>query len=253
VLDEKIGQLWQTGLDRIRTKYWPISAQRRVGSFLAAADSSKRRDAQQNWQHIVVEQSRLGIPLIFGHERHPWFRTIFPIPLGLSCAWEPGLLEKSQTVAAREASAAGIDWAFAPMVDLARDPRWAASWKVLARIRGSARSTPQRACADFRESRQADRRHQPRCRLPETLCRLRRGGRRARLQTTEISEFTLRKFYLPPYKAGVDAGAWTVMSAFNCLTASPLGQLPHAYGNITQRVEVSRLRRQRLGCGQGIV
>ena len=71
-----------------------------------------------------MEQSRLGIPLIFGHDAIHGFRTVFPIPLAMACAWEPELFERTQTIAARECAAAGIDWTFSPMVDLARDPRW---------------------------------------------------------------------------------------------------------------------------------
>ena len=150
-LDEKIGQLWQTGLDPDSDKVLADALRNGgISSFLGSSEIIETPVMRNKLQHIVVEQSRLGIPLIFGHDVIHGFRTIFPIPLALSCAWEPELFEKSQTMSAREAAAAGIDWAFAPMVDLARDPRWGRIRKVLVRIRGSVRSMPRRACADFR-------------------------------------------------------------------------------------------------------
>src|SRR6202000_590272 len=71
-----------------------------------------------------VEQSRLGIPLIFGHDSIHGFRTVFPIPLAQACAFDPDLFRRTQEISARESAAAGIDWVFSPMVDLGRDPRW---------------------------------------------------------------------------------------------------------------------------------
>jgi beta-glucosidase len=75
-------------------------------------------------QRIAVEESRLGIPLLFGFDVIHGLRTIFPVPLGMAASWDPQLYERAQAMAAREARAVGIHWAFAPMVDIARDPRW---------------------------------------------------------------------------------------------------------------------------------
>ena len=120
-LEEKIGQLTQLGQyipdtvpidDRIR--------QGQVGSILWLSDPAEIN----RLQHIAVEQSRLHIPLLFGLDVIHGFRTIFPIPLALAASWDPQLVEKVQAVAAREASACGINWTFAPMVDIARDARW---------------------------------------------------------------------------------------------------------------------------------
>ena len=165
-------------------------------------------------QHIAVEQSRLGIPLIFGHDAIHGFRTVFPIPLAQACAWDPGLFERTTTIGAREAAAAGIDWTFSPKVHLARDPRW-------RRIAEGLREDPYLGSLDAAASvrgfqARADfGRHQPRRRLRQTLRRLRRGGGRPRLQHDGNFRVHLRNFYLPQSKAG--CGALTAMSAFNDL------------------------------------
>src|SRR6202049_1925530 len=121
-LDEKIGQMSQsTSLqpplsgqikDQIRKGRW--------GSFLNAGAPRDREEAQR----IARKESRLGIPLLFGRDVIHGYRTIFPIPLGQSASWDPDLIEQAARIAAREASAEGIRWTFAPMLGIARDPRW---------------------------------------------------------------------------------------------------------------------------------
>ena len=121
-LAEKIGQLSQLRMeiDSERTQAARLAAGG-LGSFLGAAPTPGRRN---HLQREAVEDSRLGIPLIFGFDTIHGFRTVFPIPLGLAAAWDPDLLERTDAFAAAESAAAGIDWVFAPMVDIARDPRW---------------------------------------------------------------------------------------------------------------------------------
>ncbi|MBE0698673.1 MAG: glycosyl hydrolase, partial [Anaerolineaceae bacterium] len=91
-----------------------------VGSYLGVEGAEEINRLQK----IAVEESRLGIPLIFGMDVIHGYRTIFPIPLAEACSWEPDLARRSAAIAAREAAAAGIHWTFSPMVDIARDPRW---------------------------------------------------------------------------------------------------------------------------------
>lgn len=124
-LDEKIGQLQQAHREPdVEEKFGDLLRQGKVGSFLASSELMETPTNRNRLQRIAVEESRLGIPLIFGHDSVHDFRTIFPIPLAQACAWEPELFERTQTVSARETAAVGVDWTFAPMVDLARDPRW---------------------------------------------------------------------------------------------------------------------------------
>ena len=121
-LDEKIGQMSQSTSmatpisDRIKQEI----RQGRWGSFLNAGSPADRAEAQR----IARHETRLGIPLVFGRDVIHGYRTIFPIPLGQAASWDPELIEQAARIAAREAAAEGIRWAFAPMLDIARDPRW---------------------------------------------------------------------------------------------------------------------------------
>ena len=124
-LEEKIGQLSQAHREAdAEKKFGDTIRQGRISSFLDGSALIETPGPRNRLQRIAVEESRLGVPLIFGHDSIHGFRTIFPIPLAQSCAWEPELFERTQTISARETAAVGIDWTFAPMADLARDPRW---------------------------------------------------------------------------------------------------------------------------------
>src|SRR5215204_2688735 len=122
-VEEKVGQLNQlfyfTQLMKPEMME-PGIREGKVGSLLFVTDPA----TINRFQKIAVEQSRLKIPLLFGFDVIHGFRTIFPVPLAMASSWDPALVEKAQEVAAREARAAGIRWTFAPMVDIARDPRW---------------------------------------------------------------------------------------------------------------------------------
>lgn len=181
-------------------------------------------------QKIAVEQSRLGIPLLFGSDVIHGFRTIFPQPLGESAAFDPAASERAARIAAIEASAHGVHWTYAPMVDIARDPRWGrvsegsgedpylGSALAAARVRGfqggelSQDDTILATAKHFVAYGAAE------------------AGRD--YNTTDMSERTLREVYLPPFKAAVDAGARTVMAAFNSLNGTPM----HANGPLINGV-----------------
>ena len=232
-LDEKIGQLWQPSLDADSDKQFAVQLRHgQIGSFLSSflGELSETPVMRNKLQHISVEQSRLGIPLIFGNDVIHGFRTIFPISLAEACAWEPELFERTDTIAAREAAAAGVDWTFAPMVDLARDPRW-------GRIAEGFGEDPWLGALDaaasvrgFQGTNVADPDRVVACLKHFVGYGAAEGGRD--YNTTEISEFTLRNFYLPQFKAGVGAGALTVMSAFNELSGMPASANRHTLTEI---------------------
>ena len=220
-LEEKIGQLNQysagqpTGPGTHRDSYETMIAAGEVGSLLNVT----RAEQVNYYQRIAVERSRLHIPLLFGLDVIHGFRTIFPVNLGLSSTWDPALVEETARVAAEEAAAQGIRWTFSPMVDIARDARW-------GRIAESAGEDPYLGSV---LARAYVRGYQGR-RLDDSTSILAcakhfvgygaaEAGRD--YNTTEISERSLRQVYLEPFRAGVDAGVATVMSAFNAIDGVP--------------------------------
>jgi len=220
-LEEKVGQLVQysagqpTGPGTGRTDYDDMIHKGEVGALFNIT-AARQVNA---FQHIAVEQSRLHIPLLFGLDVIHGFRTEFPIPLGLASTWDTDLVQQAARVAAREASASGIRWTFSPMVDIARDARWGrmaegagedpflGSMMARAYVRGY-----QGTSLDAPDSIAACAKHFVGYGAAE-------GGRD--YNSTEISEHTLRQFYLPPFYAAIEEGAATIMSAFNSLNAVP--------------------------------
>ena len=220
-VEEKLGQLNQVGPQWLRERGPESSEQAvlirngRIGSFLYLTGAAATRRAQR----IAIEESRLKIPLLFGLDVIHGYRTTFPIPLALACTWNPPLVEETARVAAVEATAAGIHWTFAPMVDLARDPRW-------GRIAEGAGEDPflgsAMAAAQVRGFQGTDLR-QPNALLACAKHFAAYGGAEAgrEYNTVDVSERTLREIYLPPFKAAVDAGVGTLMSAFNEIAGVP--------------------------------
>ncbi|HWN07069.1 MAG TPA: glycoside hydrolase family 3 N-terminal domain-containing protein [Steroidobacteraceae bacterium] len=225
-LEEKVGQLVQysagqpTGPGTGRTDYEDMIAKGQIGALFNIS-TAKETNA---YQRIAVEKSRLKIPIVFGLDVIHGFRTIFPVPLAMASTWDPKLVEQSARIAAREASATGIRWTFSPMVDIARDARWGrmtegagedpflGSEMAAAYVRGY-----QGTRLDAPASIAATAKHYVGYGAAE-------GGRD--YNTTEISEHTLRQIYLPPFRAAVDAGAATIMSAFNAINGVPASANP---------------------------
>lgn len=186
-----------------------------VGSVLNVVGVSSVRAIQG----FAVEESRLHIPIIIGVDVIHGARTVFPVPLAQASSWDPDLVEEESRVAAREASAEGIHWTFAPMVDIARDPRWGrivegsgedpylGSVMAAAKVRG------------FQGTNLADPTSILACAKHFAAYGGAEGGRD--YNTVDISERTLRDIYLPPYKAAVDAGAGSVMTSFNEIGGVP--------------------------------
>ncbi len=124
-VDEKIGQLTQrlidVGMEKDMEKFFSVIRTGSVGAYILMLEDAQYRNAMQK---TAIEETRLGIPLLFGADVIHGHRTVFPLPLALACTWDPDLVEQAQTIAAREARSMGLNWTFAPMCDLARDSRW---------------------------------------------------------------------------------------------------------------------------------
>jgi len=220
-VDEKIGQLvlfstdWSITGPSIREGYREDVKAGRVGAVFNAFTAEFTRSLQE----MAVEETRLGIPLLFGYDVIHGHRTIFPISLGEAASWDLDAIELSARIGAVEASAEGIHWTFAPMVDVARDPRW-------GRISEGSGEDPylgsQIAAARVRGFQGDDLRA-----LDTVLATAKHFAAYGAAQagrdyhTTNMSDRELRSVQLPPFKAAFDAGAATVMTAFNELNGIP--------------------------------
>jgi len=222
-LEEKLGQLQQLDGEAqgsYRPEHLELARKGRLGSTLNVRGAANVNELQR----AAVEQSRLRIPLIFAFDVIHGYRTVFPIPLGEAASWDPAAVERAASIAAAEARSAGLQWTFAPMVDIARDARWGRIaegagedpflGRAMARARvrgfqGSDYSRPDRVMA---------------CAKHWVAYGAAEGGRD--YNTTDVSERTLRSVYFPPFRAAIEAGAGSVMSAFNALDGVPSSANP---------------------------
>ncbi len=213
-LDEKIGQLVQlVGVER-------FSEQRikegKVGSILIG---TRGADEVNRIQRIAVEESRLGIPLIFANDVIHGYRTIFPVPLAEASSWNPELIQLASEIAAFEAASEGTHWTYAPMVDICRDPRWGrivegsgedpflGSIIAAARVKG------------FQGSYLKNKNTVAACAKHYVAYGSAEGGRD--YNSVDLSERTLREIYLPPFYSAVKSGTASIMSSFNDLNGIP--------------------------------
>ncbi len=220
-LEEKIGQLNQYNDDWTATGPVTVDNDKanqirkgQVGSLLNCLGTERTR----SWQNIAM-QSRLKIPLLFGQDVIHGYKTTFPIPLAEACSWDLDAMELSARIAATEASASGIHWTFAPMVDIARDPRWGrvmegsgedpwlGSKIAYARVKG------------FQGNKLGDVNAVMACAKHFAAYGAAIGGRD--YNSVDISDRLLWEVYLPPFKASVDAGAATFMNSFNDINGVP--------------------------------
>ncbi len=222
-LEEKIGQLNQLSFgigwgptikSQVPDEYKNLIRQGKIGSFLNALGADFTKDLQK----VAIEESRLKIPLLFGYDVIHGFRTTFPVPLAEASSWDPELVEKSSRFAAQEAASVGVHWTFAPMVDIARDPRWgrivegSGEDTYLGSVMAAARVKGFQGDLNSNKNILACAKHFAAYGAAE-------GGRD--YNTVDISERTLREIYLPPFKAAVDAGAETFMCSFNEIAGIP--------------------------------
>lgn len=222
-LAEKLGQLQQLDGEangNFRPEHLEMVRKGLLGSTLNVRGAQRTNQLQ----HIAMEESRLKIPVIFGFDVIHGYRTIFPVPLGEASSWDPAAAERSASIAAMEARAAGVHWTFAPMLDIARDARWGrivegagedpylGAMMARARVRGfqgQDYSAMDRVLA---------------CAKHWVAYGAAESGRD--YNTTDMSERTLREVYFPPFKAAVDEGVGTFMSAFNDLNGVPSSANP---------------------------
>jgi beta-glucosidase len=222
-IEEKLGQLQQLDGEasgNFRPEHLEMIRKGLLGSTLNVRGALKTNELQR----IAVEQSRLKIPVLFAFDVIHGYRTIFPVPLGEASSFDPVAVERAAAVAAAEAAAAGVRWTFAPMVDIARDPRWGrivegagedpylGSVMARARVRGFQGrdySAPDKVVA---------------CAKHWVAYGAAEAGRD--YNSTDVSEKSLREIYFPPFKAAVDAGVGTFMSAFNDLNGVPTSANP---------------------------
>ena len=219
-LEEKVLQMSQITLGKNlnANNIGNETAEPVLGSYITyvATDATEINAMQRR----ALEETRLGIPVLFGYDAIHGFRTTYPIPLAQACSWNPELVESACAISARETRLTGIHWTFSPMVDIARDGRWgrcaegygedpyAASVFCAASVRGYqgddiSDTTKVAACVKHYVGYGASE-----------------GGRD--YVPTEISRQTLWDTYMPPYQAGIEAGAATVMSSFNSINGLPV-------------------------------
>lgn len=221
---EKLGQLQQLDGEangNYRPEHREMIREGRLGSTLNVRGAARTNELQR----IAVKESRLKIPALFAFDVIHGYRTIFPVPLGEASSWDAQAVERAAAVAAAETRAAGVHWTFAPMVDIARDARWgrivegAGEDPYLGSVLGAARvrgfqgtdySAPDRVVA---------------CAKHWVAYGAAEAGRD--YNTTEVSERTLREVYFPPFKAALEAGVGTFMSAFNDLNGVPTSANPY--------------------------
>jgi beta-glucosidase len=223
-IEEKAGQLTQFAGNSPQNI--EMIKQGKVGSLLGVLGAEQANAAQR----AAVEGSRLKIPLILGYDVIHGYRTVFPVPLASAGSFDPLLIEQAERVAAKEATASGVKWVFAPMVDIARDPRW-------GRIVEGAGEDPylgsQIAAAKvhgFQGKDMADPASVVACAKHYVAYGAVEGGRD--YNTVDISEQLLREVYLPPFRAAVDAGTGTLMSAFQDLNGVPASANHHTLTDI---------------------
>jgi beta-glucosidase len=221
-LDEKIGQLnlltpgggIVTGAVVSKDVESKIKAGN-VGGLFGVIGVHKIRQAQQ----IAVNNTRLKIPLIFGSDIIHGYKTTFPIPLGLSCSWDMAMIERSARVAASEATADGLCWAFSPMVDIARDPRWGRMAEGAGEDPYLGAQVAKAMVKGYQGNNLAANNTLIACVKHFALYGAAEGGRD--YNTVDMSRVKMYEYYLPPYKAAVDAGTGSVMTSFNEIDGIP--------------------------------
>jgi len=219
-LEEKVMQLNQYTLGRndnannVADPVDKIPAE--IGSLIYFDTSPGLRNRLQK---KAIEQSRLGIPVLFGYDVIHGFRTTYPISLAQACSWNPALVKQAAEVAAQEARMSGVEWTFSPMIDVARDGRWGRVSEGYGEDPYANAVYGVAAVEGYQGDNLADSRRVAACLKHFVGYGASEAGRD--YVYTEISRQTLWDTYMPPYQAGIEAGAATVMSCFNDISGTP--------------------------------
>lgn len=224
-LEEKIGQMNLPVTGEIVTGQAKSSnvAERIKNGEVGGLFNLKGVEKIREVQRIAVEESRLGIPLLFGMDVIHGYETVFPIPLGLSCSWDLEAIERSARIAAEEASADGICWTFSPMVDISRDARW-------GRVSEGSGEDPFLGSAIAKAMVRGYQGNDPTTQLQKNdqimacvkhFALYGAGEAGLDYNTVDMSRVRMYNEYLPPYQAAVDAGAGSVMASFNDIDGVP--------------------------------
>ena len=219
-LEEKVMQLNQYTLGRndnannVADPVDKIPAE--IGSLIYFDTSPELRNRLQK---KAIEQSRLGIPVLFGYDVIHGFRTTYPISLAQACSWNPALVKQAAEVAAQEARMSGVEWTFSPMIDVARDGRWGRVSEGYGEDPYANAVYGVAAVEGYQGDNLADSRRVAACLKHFVGYGASEAGRD--YVYTEISRQTLWDTYIPPYQAGIEAGAATVMSCFNDISGTP--------------------------------
>ncbi len=214
-MEEKLGQMNQLFAFGPPATFDEAVSKGQLGSLLFVTDPA----LINHFQHLAVEKSRLHIPLIFGFDVIHGFRTIFPVPIAMAASWDPSAAIKAQTIAAKEARAVGIDWAFAPMLDIARDPRWGRIVEGAGEdpYLGSAMAAAQ--VRGFQGDYIGAPDHILACMKHFAGYGAAIGGRD--YDEAYLPETLLQNVYLKPFHAAVKAGIGSAMSAYLDLNDVP--------------------------------
>lgn len=224
-LEEKIGQMtqfsanWSITGPVMSDDFQPYLEKGLIGSIFNATSVEGIRRMQQ----IAVEETRLGIPILFGQDVIHGYKTIFPIPLAEACSWDLEMMQRTAEIAAIEAASDGINWTFAPMVDIARDARWGRVMEGAGEDPYLGSKVAEARVIGFQGGRDVNS-------LREFTTLLATGKHLAAYgaaesgrdyNPAELSEHTLRNVYLPPYQAALEAGVATFMASFNEINGVP--------------------------------
>ena len=219
-LEEKILQLNQyvLGINTVENNFGEVvkDIPVEIGSLIYFNDHAEVRNAMQK---KAMEESRLGIPILFGHDVIHGYRTTYPIPLALNCSWNPELVRRASEVAAQEAYACGVNWTFSPMVDVSRDPRWGRVMECFGEDPYANAVFCEAVVKGYQGDDLSEKNRIAACLKHYVGYGASEAGRD--YVPTEISDQTLWDTYLPPFEAGVKAGAATLMSAFHTISGIP--------------------------------